>query len=128
MDGRLTISSSAENSALVTIFYRPAGGTTPDAPVAPPAKVLSRPDLAEIIARLGGEGGGGLNFNYGDIVSILSALTDDKKLSAYASGRRVPASFMLQDRPNVEDVIFGAPAIPDARPQADEPGKVGMAK
>jgi flagellar basal body P-ring protein FlgI len=128
MDGRLTISSDAQNASLVTIFYRPAGALAPDARVNPPAKVLSRPDLAEIIARLGGEGGGGLNFNYGDVVSILSALTDSKKLSAYASGQKVPASFMLQELPNVEDQIFGAPAIPDARPQSDEPGKVGMAK
>ncbi len=105
-----------------------AGAVNPEARVNPPAKVLSRPDLAEIIARLGGEGGGGLNFNYGDVVSILSALTDRKKLSAYASGRRVPASFMLQELPNVEDQIFGAPALPDARPQSDEPDKVGMAK
>lgn len=128
MDGRLTISSSPENPSLVTIFYRPAGAASPGAPVLPPAKVLSRPDLAEIIARLGGEGGGGLNFNYGDVVSILSALTDKKKLSAIASGQRVPASFVLQDLPYVADHILGAPAIPDARPQADEPDKVGMAK
>lgn len=128
MDGRLTISSSPENPSLVTIFYRPAGAPSPDMPVRPPAKVMSRPDLAEIIARLGGEGGGGLNFNYGDVVSILSALTDSNKLSAYASGRKVPASFMLQDLPAVADHILGAPTIPDARPQADEPDKVGMAK
>ncbi len=128
MDGRLTISSSPENPSLVTIFYRPAGGAAADARVQPPAKVLSRPDLAEIIARLGGEGGGGLSFNYGDVVSILGALTDSKKLSAYASGQRVAASFMLQELPRVEDQIFAAPAIPDARPQADEPSKVGMAK
>ena len=128
MDGRLTISSAAENPSLVTIFYRPAGATSPDAAVKPPSKVLSRPDLAEIIARLGGEGEGGFNFNYGDVVSILSALTDTKKLSAYASGRRVPASFMLQELPIAEDAILGAPALPDARPQADEPAKVGMAK
>lgn len=128
MEGRLTISSAPDNPSVVTIFYRPAGAPSPDAKVLPPAKVLSRPDLAEIIARLGGEGGGGLNFNYGDVVSILSALTDTKKLSAFASGQRVPASFMLQDLPNVEDQILGAPAIPDARPQADEPDKVGMAR
>jgi hypothetical protein len=128
MDGRLTISSSPENPGLVTIFYRPAGGPTPDAKVAPPSRVLSRPDLAEIVARLGGEGGGGLNFNYGDVVSILSALTDGKKLSAYASGERVPAQFVLQALPGAEDQIFDAPTIPGARPQSDEPGKVGMAK
>ncbi|HEV2295513.1 MAG TPA: flagellar basal body P-ring protein FlgI [Tepidisphaeraceae bacterium] len=128
LDGRLTISSSTENPSLVTIFYRPAGAPSPDAPVRAPSKVLSRPDLAEIIARLGGEGAGGLNFNYGDVVSILSALTDNKKLSAYAAGQRVPASFVLQDLPSVQDHILGAPAIPDARPQADEPGTVGMAK
>ncbi|MDQ3439866.1 MAG: hypothetical protein M3478_05900, partial [Planctomycetota bacterium] len=128
MDGRLTISSAAENPSLVTIFYRPAGAASADAPVKPPSKVLSSPDLAEIISRLGGVGEGGLSFNYGDIVSILSALTDTKKLSAYASGQRVPASFILQELPMAQDAILGAPALPDARPQADEPAKVGMAK
>jgi hypothetical protein len=128
MDGRLTISSAPNDPSLVTIFYRPPGAISPEARVKPPAKVLSRPDLAEIIARLGGEGGGGLNFNYGDVVSILSALTDTKKLSAYASGQRVPASFMLQEAAGIEEQILGAPPIPDARPQADEPNKVGLAK
>jgi hypothetical protein len=128
MDGRLTISSEAQNPKYLTIYYRPTGGATPDARVAPPSKVLSTPDLAELVSRLGGEGGGGLNFNYGDVVSILSALTDDKKLVAYAGGARVPAQFVLQEMPNVENQFLDAPAIPDARPQADEPGKVGMAK
>jgi hypothetical protein len=128
MDGRLTISSDAKDPKYITIYYRPTGGTSPDARVAPPSKVLSTPDLAELVARLGGEGGGGLNFNYGDVVSILSALTDDKKLVAYAGGQRVPAQFVLQEMQTVENQILDAPAIPDARPQADEPGKVGMAK
>src|SRR5687768_7465582 len=119
MDGRLTISSAPENPSLVTIFYRPPSAASPDAPVKPPSKVLSRPDLAEIISRLGGEGEGGLSFNYGDVVSILSALTDTNKLSAFASGRRVPASFMLQESPLAEDAILDAPGLPSARPQAD---------
>jgi hypothetical protein len=40
----------------------------------------------------------------------------------------VPAQFVLQEMQTVENQILDAPAIPDARPQADEPGKVGMAK
>jgi len=126
MDGRLTISTTPDNDKTVAIYYRPMA--SPGGRVPPPVKVLSRPDLAEIVARLGGEGGSGLNFNYGDVVSILHELTDAKKLSAVANGRRVPASFVLQDLPEVEDSIYSAPALPDARPQADEPGKVGLAK
>ena len=125
MDGRLTI-SSAPNTQTLTIFYRPLA--SPGGSVPPAVKVLSRPDLAEIVARLGGVGGGGLSFNYGDVVSILNALTDAKKLSAMADGQRVPAQFVLQEMPLVEDSIFSAPALPDARPQSDEPGKVGMAQ
>jgi hypothetical protein len=112
MDGRLTISSDPVNPKYLTIYYRPAGGATPDARVAPPSKVLVNPDLAELVSRLGGEGSSGLNFNYGDVVSILSALTDDKKLVAYAGGQRVPAQFVLQEMQTVESQILDAPAIP----------------
>ena len=63
MDGRLSISSDATNR-VVTIFYRPPeppGGVHTRAAAAQlqPIKILSQPDIAEIIARLGGEGNDG---------------------------------------------------------------------
>ncbi len=136
MDGRLSISSDAANR-IVTIFYRPAeppgGVRTREAEAQlEPIKILSQPDIAEIIARLGGEGGDGnrtLNFNYGQIVSILSNLTGQQKLVASAGGVTKPAEFMLQELPGTQDTIYNAPVITDqGRPQADEPGKVGLAR
>ena len=130
MNGRLTVSSDMTNNA-VTIFYRPP--TPPRAHVVPDAvKVLSRPDVAEIVARLAGEGfesgRPGLAFNYGEVVAILSSMAETKKLMAVAvTGTKVPASFMLQELPQVRDSIYSAPAIPEGpRPQTDEP--VGMAR
>jgi len=132
MEGRLTISSDQANNA-INIFYRPPplgkGKIIRD-----PVRTASRPDVAELIARLGGEGfedsRKGLNFDYSQIVAIMNALADTKKLVAMNNGTAVPASFMLQALPQVQDSIYGAPAIPDqARPQGDETGKqVGLAK
>ena len=138
LDKHLSISSDPTNHS-VTIYYRP---------VAPPTGIQSRetlnqmnpirvksgPDIAEVIARLGGEGddtGRGLRFNYGQIVAILNNLTDQQQVSAVANGGgKQPASFILQELPQAADSIYAAPVIPDqGRPQGeDEPGKVGMAK
>jgi hypothetical protein len=130
LDGRLTISSDP-NGQTVTIFYRPPPPPGSDN-VPPPVKIISRPDVAELVARLGGTsatGVNGLSFNYGEIVSILTAMTGAHQISAMAGGERVPATFVLQDLPRAHDSIYSAPIIPDqGRPQADEPGKVGMAR
>jgi hypothetical protein len=141
MNGRLTISSDATNR-MVTIFYRPpmpANGprNREQADRLAPIQVVSRPDIVEIVARLAGEGfedaptGRRLRFNYGEILSILSSLTANRQLSALASsGTRLPASFILQELPQVQDSIYSAPVIPDqGRPQSDDEGrKVGLAK
>ena len=139
MNGALTISSDANNK-FVTIYYRPpmpVGGarTREQQERVNPISVTSRPDLAEIVARLGGEGfeedGRGFDFNYGQIVSILTKLTEKRQVSAaVAGGVRMPASLMLQELPGTNDAINNAPVIGDqGRPQTDsEPGKVGMAK
>ena len=132
MDGRLTISSDPMNQA-VTLFYRPPA--PPRARKIPdPIKVLSAPDIAEVVARLAGEGADPdaqqktLSFNYAEVVAILSKMAESKKLMAVAvTGTKVPASFLLQDLPQMRDSIYSAPAIPEGpRPQTDEP--VGMAK
>ena len=123
MDGRLSISSNPGRST-VTIFYRGAG---PDLPK--PIKIESNPDLAEIAARLGGMGPidePQLNFGYGEVVAILQALVDSQKVSAIASAnnagtQRVPATFVLQEVPMLENSIYGAPVIHEpTRPQTDE--------
>ena len=140
MDGRLSISSNADNRT-ATIFYRPripAGGVSrKQAGLLDPIVTATNPDCAEIIARLGGEGfagapqGRALDFNYGEILSILSSMTQNRQITAYAGGERLPASFILQELPRVQDQILDAPPIPDqGRPQKDEDanGRVGMAK
>ena len=142
MNGRLTISSDP-GGRTVTIYYRPPMPV--DGPKnrfqneqLQPIKVVSKPDIVEIVARLAGEGfedaepGRRLNFNYGEILSILSKLTAQRQLSAVASsGTKLPALFILQELPQVQDSIYSAPVIPDqGRPQSNdtEPRKVGMAR
>jgi hypothetical protein len=142
LDNRLSISSN-DDARSVTVFYRPripeSGVSRRYLGMADPVSVRSNPDIAEIIARLGGEGGEGrkgstLDFNYAEILSILSVLTQNRQLSAYANGgQRAPASFILEELPRVQDEIYNAPPIPEqGRPQKDEDqtsGKqVGMAK
>ncbi|MEO6434937.1 MAG: flagellar basal body P-ring protein FlgI [Tepidisphaeraceae bacterium] len=141
LDKRLMIASDLNNRNL-TIYYRPQmppGGprTRDQADMLQPVVVASRPDVAEVIARLAGEGaedalpGRALRFNYGEILAILSNMTSAQQLSALAGGTRVPASFIMQELPQVQDSIYNAPVIGDqGRPQTDggEPGRVGMAK
>jgi len=80
-----------------------------------------------------------LAFKYGQILSILNNLTTGQQLYATAAGgQRVPASFILQELPQVQDSINTAPVIPEpaaARPQPDNSGAgdpttraVGMAR
>jgi hypothetical protein len=140
LEGRLSISSNADNRT-ATIFYRPRipanGVSRKQQGLLDPIAVTTNPDCAEIIARLGGEGfagaprGRALDFNYGEILSILSSMTQNRQITAYAGGQRLPASFILQELPRVQDQILDAPSIPDqGRPQKDEDanGRVGMAK
>jgi hypothetical protein len=113
LDDQLTISSNGQQKT-VTIFYRGPQVTHPTA-------IASNPDVAEIVARLGGEGPdgtAGLNFSYGDVVAIVQAMADARQLSARSiDGRRQEVAFVLQQAPRVESKISGAPAIPDQRPQ-----------
>ena len=141
LHGRLTISSDPSNKT-VTIFYRPlaprnGARSREENDMLAPIQVVSRPDIAEIVARLSGEGfedappGRRLSFNYGEVLSILSAMTANQQLVASTNGSKTPASFILQDLPQVTDSIYSAPVIPDkGRPQGDEESgrRVGMAK
>lgn len=106
IDDQLSISSTPGRSA-VTIFYRGPG-------VAQPVKVVSNPDIAEIIARMGGEGAADerqLNFSYGDIVAVIQAICQSHDITALAQGQRIPASFVMQEMPGIQDTILNAPVI-----------------
>jgi hypothetical protein len=115
MDSQFSI-SSVNGQRIVRIYYR-----GPE--VRKPAPIASNPDIAEIVARLGGEGGANeprLDFSYADIVAILQALSDARQVGApLPDGKRGPVAFMLQQAPDVDQAIQGAPIIPDQRPQGD---------
>lgn len=118
MDSKLSLSSGG-NSRGVTIFYR--GEELPE-----PIKQVSLPDLAQVVARLAGEGAPAesrFDFSYGDIVALVQALSDARKLSAQgADGERVPTAFVLQELPRIQDSIYNTPHIPDlGRPQEEAP-------
>jgi hypothetical protein len=109
MDDRLTISSSADGGSVV-VFDRTGekeGGVS--------AKM--RPDLFELIYRLGGGSDDGFSFVYSDLVAVLQGLSD---------ARKMPAAFVLQDSPALQDAIEGAPPLvePDGSPHPDvgDPG------
>jgi hypothetical protein len=115
-DNRLMI-SSLQDRPLLSVYYR---GPEVDKPVS----VLSSPDVAELIGRLGGEGAPGearLRFNYCDIVSLIQAMSDQRKLSAspFAGQQaRQSVAFVLQEAPRIEQTIEEAPIIPDQAAQA----------
>jgi hypothetical protein len=121
MDDQLTISSTAAKKT-VQIFYR-----GPD--VRKPLTIASNPDVAELVARLGGEGPVGqpaLGFSYADIVAMLQSMADQHQLIGWSNGQRVPAAFVLQSVPKMEQTIYDAPVIPDAkRPQAEKDAEPG---
>jgi hypothetical protein len=116
--------SDDASGKFVNLFYR-------GREVGEPVTMASRPDVGEIIARLGGEGAPEqrrFNFSYGDVVGIVQALSDQKKLAAVtgagATARRANAPFVLQDVGSIDDTIFNAPAIPGTgRPQEAAPSE-----
>jgi hypothetical protein len=117
-DDRLSIVNRAADQN-VTIFYR-------SRELPKPVVIPSRPDIAELIARLGGEGPvdqANLDFCYADVVAILQSLSDRQQVVALASNddtHLMPTPFILQALPHENDAIDRAPVIPDrARPQAD---------
>jgi hypothetical protein len=110
--------SSDKDRPLLNIFYR---GTD----IGKPVTVVSSPDLAELIGRLGGAGATSearLRFSYCDIVAIVQSLSDPKRpgISGLEGRSRTPVGFVLQDAPRVEQLIDEAPIIPD-QPLAPAP-------
>lgn len=123
MDERFSI-SSLEGQNTVTIYYR-------GYELANPVKIVSNPDVAELVARLGGKGPPGqqmTQFSYGDIVALLQAMSDQRKFTSVTdTGERIAASFVLESTPGVEESVFDAPPIPErGRPQSDvQTGPIG---
>jgi hypothetical protein len=125
LNTRLTITGDS-GQRTVKIFYR-------DPAVNRPQPIISNPDVAEIVARLGGEGAENapqrLSFSYGEVVAIVQAMTEQKDVVAVANGVRSPTPFMIQEVPRVQDEIDTAPPIPergrptgaDAAPQQPGP-------
>ncbi len=117
MDNRLTITSSPTSPKL-TIFYRnPARREN--------IRVETGTDLAELVARLGGQttpGDAPLDFTYGDIVAILQRMSEQNQIVAGTGKINTP--FILEEVGNLLDEIYGAPAIKDqGRPLDDAPGR-----
>lgn len=123
MNNQLSI-TSADPNPLLKVFYR-------GKEMREPTTVLSRPDVAELIARLGGEPRDAkdrMNFSYGDILGILQAMADARKFyAAGQSGQRTNASFVLQDIAGTQNDVMAATAasadsstdetLPDLVPQ-----------
>jgi hypothetical protein len=126
---RLTISSTQvgeDKKSALAIHYRDPRRKTP-------SRVLSRPDVAELAARLGGEGPKAddkLDFTYGEIVAILQSMIDRGDVVSPTrgpDGRQLAASFVLQEPPQVLDQIQSAPSIDAGRPQTENaPVPIGM--
>lgn len=101
--------SAVKDSQTLTIFYRGSD-------VREPVKMLSRPDLVELVARLGGESAPGepkLRFSYGDIVGILQSLSRSDSLVTVPSTDKPEqvAMFTMQQAPAVEQAIGEAPTV-----------------
>lgn len=104
MNQQLSITSSAENKPL-TIFYR--GQEVRD-----PLTVLSHSDVAELVARLGGEPHNvkdRLNFSYGDILGILQSMADQHDFYATSlDGKQSAAAFVLQEVTGTQNEVLAA--------------------
>ena len=119
MNGRLMISSDLGNGGAagksVTIFFRR------DDEKKEPLRMQSRPDIGEIVARLGGEGAPDedrFSFSYGEIVAVLQSLSQQKKITAAipGSGQARLAPFIFEQPRETQDLIQTAPVIQESRP------------
>lgn len=116
IDSRLMITSERAGSN-VTIFYRE------DGEAGEPIRMASRPDLAEVIARLGGEGAieeERFDFTYGEIVAILQSMSQQRMIRAQrADGQLALTPFIFEQPRDSQDLIESAPVIEQTRPNTD---------
>lgn len=116
MDNHLMVASQ-DVGRDVTIFYR-------DAQHEAPITMNSASDIADVITRLAGQvddgSGHQLDFTYAEVLAILQALSDQKKLRVtMPTGQELAAALMVQDAPGVSDVINSAPLLDRGRPEGD---------
>ena len=118
MEQRFMI-TSRPNERAVTLFFRD------ERYMRDPLRMMSKPDIAEIVARLGGEGAveeRRFDFTYGEILAVLQQMVNERKLEVVQPGGRLTlATFMMQDPPSMRHELENVPVIGEpARPQADD--------
>ncbi len=110
MQNQFMITSNEQDKTL-TLYYRGPGARVP-------IKMLSTPDLAEVIARLGGDGPEDeirLDFSYSEVLSVLQELTDQGKLVApLSAGQRLAASLFLQEVPYTTGSTYTAAMLEES--------------
>jgi hypothetical protein len=120
MGNRLSISSQQVGDK-VTLFYRD--------PLRPlPVKVSSEPDIAEVIARLGGMGRLNeehLDFGYDQVLAIVQALVKEKQVATVRDGELAAAPLIIQESPRSREAILSAPLMDGGRPQQPERPRTG---
>jgi flagellar basal body P-ring protein FlgI len=108
MDNRFTVAATAGNPQLATLFFR-----DPQRPA--PVRLVTRPSLDIVIARLAGMGPedeDSLNFNYGEVVALVQSMVDGNRLLAKDSaGNNVPVTMVIQDPPRLEAELLRGGAI-----------------
>ncbi len=122
IDSRLTITADQAGNQ-VTIMFRgdPSAGELSKSLIIQ----KSSAEVANIIARLGGEGAEGerrFDFSYAEVVALVQALSKEAKLHATTlDGGMDPVVFSMQESPAIEDTVLSAPRIPDlSRPQTPD--------
>jgi flagellar basal body P-ring protein FlgI len=120
MDKRLMISTPNKRARTVMLFFR-------DDKRDEPLKMTSRPDVAEIVARLGGEGAPSeekFDFSYGEIAAVLQSMSQQRKITAArVDGQVALASFLFEKPRDAQGVIEMAPVIEETRPNTAGSGE-----
>ena len=125
LNSRLTLTADKAEGP-ITIFYRAeiaSGDRTTGA-----IKQLSRPDIADILARLGGEAApdeSRLDFSYADVVALLEKFSQTKKIWATTrDGKQVEVLLNIEEQGGGSDQSMETPRIPDTgRPGSENEDK-----
>ncbi len=122
LDARLTLTADKADGS-VTIYYRSQAASGDR--VTGVIRQESRSDLANILARLGGEAGPDekrFDFSYSDIVALLQSMHQQGKLVGKAmDGTEVPITLVIEeDTGPTRDDILSAPRIPETERMESE--------
>lgn len=124
IDSRLSFSADQAGGP-VTLFYRADRAFGDHATLA--IKQSSRPDLVDIVARLGGEAPQdeqAFDFSYADVVSIIQGMHQAGKLKSQGlDGMDAPITLVIEEQTGISnDDVMSAPRIPETmRVQDDRP-------